>query len=374
MSRPLPQPPHPASRPTAPARRAAEQRGAIAEEWQTALLSPRRRCSSAPPGRSSASRTPPRVTSRHLPPSRGARAAPSPPPARSPLRPARDADRRRTRPSSRGSRRRGMPGTPPPSMRVSGPCGGHYWLRSAAMAARNDIIAFLDDLLDAAAFEDYGPNGLQVVGADEVTTVVTGVSAHLELFRRAAEESAEMVLCHHGMFWGKQPLVIDAQRRERLEALFASDMSLVAYHLPLDAHPEVGNNALICDALGLEPAEPFGEHAGRPVGFVGRAAEGFPRAELIERCRRAFEREPLAFEFGPDPVRSVGVISGGAASSLTEAADLGLDAFVTGEPSEPAMADARERGITFVAGGHWATETFGVRRLGDLLADRFGLW
>ena len=241
------------------------------------------------------------------------------------------------------------------------------------MAARRDIIAFLDDLLDAAAFEDYGPNGLQVVGAEEVTTVVTGVSAHLELFRRAAEEGAEMVLCHHGMFWGKQPLVIDAQRRERLEALFAADMSLVAYHLPLDAHPEVGNNALICDALGLDLAEPFGEHAGRPVGFVGRASEPLPRAELIERCRRAFEREPLAFEFGPDPVRSVGVISGGAASSLAEAADLGLDAFVTGEPSEPAMADARERGITFVAGGHWATETFGVRRVGDLLADRFGV-
>jgi dinuclear metal center YbgI/SA1388 family protein len=241
------------------------------------------------------------------------------------------------------------------------------------MAARQDIIAFLDDLLDASGFDDYGPNGLQVVGAEEVATVVTGVSAHLELFERAAAEGAQMVLCHHGMFWGKQPLVIDAQRRERLEALFAADMSLAAYHLPLDAHPEVGNNALICEALGLDRAEPFGEHAGRPVGFVGRAPDPLPRSELIERCRRAFEREPLAFEHGPDPVRTVGVISGGAASSLTEAADLGLDAFITGEPSEPAMADARERGITFVAGGHWATETFGVRRLGDLLADRFGV-
>jgi dinuclear metal center YbgI/SA1388 family protein len=241
------------------------------------------------------------------------------------------------------------------------------------MAARQDIIAFLDDLLDAPGFDDYGPNGLQVVGAAEVSIVVTGVSAHLELFRRAAGEGAQMVLCHHGMFWGKQPLVIDSQRRERLEALFAADMSLAAYHLPLDAHPEVGNNALICEALGLERAEAFGDHAGRPVGFVGRAPAPLARAELIERCRRAFEREPLAFEFGPDPVRTVGVISGGAASSLVEAADLGLDAFVTGEPSEPAMADARERGITFVAGGHWATETFGVRRLGDLLADRFGV-
>jgi dinuclear metal center YbgI/SA1388 family protein len=239
------------------------------------------------------------------------------------------------------------------------------------MAARDEIIAFLDELLDSPAFEDYGPNGLQVVGAAEVSTVVTGVSAHLELFERAAEDGAQMVLCHHGILWNKAPLVVDAQRRARLEALFAADMSLAAYHLPLDAHPEVGNNALILDALGFDQVAPFGEAGGRPVGFTGRVAEPLPRAELVDRCRRTFEREPVAFEYGPDPVRTIGVISGGGAGALAEAADLGLDAFVTGEPSEPGMADARERGITFVAGGHWATETFGVRRLGDLLADRF---
>jgi dinuclear metal center YbgI/SA1388 family protein len=241
----------------------------------------------------------------------------------------------------------------------------------AAVARRDEIIAFLDDLLDAGSFEDYGPNGLQVVGADEVSTLVTGVSAHLELFERAAAEGAQMVLCHHGILWNKQPLVVDAQRRARLEALFAADMSLAAYHLPLDAHPEVGNNALICEALGLERGEPFGEMGARPLGFVGRAPEPLPRAELLERYRRAFEREPLAFEFGPEQVSSVGVVSGGGASALAEAADRGLDAFITGEPSEPGMADARERGITFVAGGHWATETFGVRRLGELVAERF---
>jgi dinuclear metal center YbgI/SA1388 family protein len=237
------------------------------------------------------------------------------------------------------------------------------------VARRDEIIAFLDDLLDAPSFDDYGPNGLQVVGADEVSTLVTGVSAHLELFERAAAEGAQMVLVHHGILWNKAPLVVDAQKRARLEALFAADMSLAAYHLPLDAHPEVGNNALICDALGLDLSEPFGDiGGGRSVGFVGRAPEPLPRSELVARCASVFEREPLAFEYGPDPVRT-----GGGASSLAEAADRGLDAFVTGEPSEPAMADARERGITFVAGGHWATETFGVRRLGDLVADRFGV-
>ena len=236
------------------------------------------------------------------------------------------------------------------------------------MAARDEIIAYLDELLDAPSFEDYGPNGLQVVGAADVTRVVTGVSAHLELFERAAAIGAQMVLCHHGILWNKQPLVVDSQRRARLEALFDADMSLAAYHLPLDAHPEVGNNALICEGLGLERGEQFAD-----VGFVGRYTAPVPLEEFVDRCRRAFDREPLAFPHGPDPVSSVGVISGGAASSLAEAADLGLDAFVTGEPSEPGMADARERGITFVAGGHWATETFGVRRLGELLAERFGV-
>ena len=241
------------------------------------------------------------------------------------------------------------------------------------MAAREDIVSFLDDLLDARGFEDYGPNGLQVLGAAEVSTLVTGVSAHLELFRRAAAEGAQMVLCHHGIFWGKQPLVIDAQRRERLEALFAADISLVAYHLPLDAHPEVGNNALICAALGLERSEPFALRKGRPLGFVGRSADGIAFAELRRRCAEAFEQEPFVWEHGPEVVNSMAVVSGAAHGDLAEAIALGLDAFLTGETAEHVMADARENGVHFVAGGHYATERFGVRRLGELIAERFGV-
>jgi dinuclear metal center YbgI/SA1388 family protein len=243
----------------------------------------------------------------------------------------------------------------------------------AAVAARDEIIAYLDDLLDASSFEDYGPNGLQVAGAREVSVVVTGVSAHLELFHRAAALRAQMVLCHHGLIWRKQPEVIDERRRDRLKALFETDMSLVAYHLPLDAHAEVGNNALICEELGLEPFERFGEAAGKPIGWVGRAPEPLARDEFIDRCRRAFGQEPIAFLDGADPLRKVGVVSGGGAGMLGEAVARGLDALVSGEPSEPAMAEAREAGITFVAGGHYATETFGVRRLGELVAERFGV-
>ena len=241
------------------------------------------------------------------------------------------------------------------------------------MADRDAIIAHLDELLEVDAFEDYGPNGLQVPGAERVELVVTGVSAHRELFAAAADAGADLVLCHHGLFWGAGPMVITAQLKERLEVLFGGDMSLAAYHLPLDAHPEVGNNALLCDALELRRAEPFGAVRGRPIGYVGRSAEGLTAGDLVERCRSVTAREPLVLGDGPERVRSVGVVTGGGASTLGEAVARGLDALVTGEPSEQAMAEAREGGVHFVAAGHWATETFGIRRLGDLVAERFGV-
>ena len=241
------------------------------------------------------------------------------------------------------------------------------------MARRDDIVGFLDELLESQGWNDHGPNGLQVPGATEVRTVVTGVSADRELFSRAAGAGAQLVLCHHGLFWSGGPSVITPVMRSRLEALFAADMSLVAYHLPLDAHPEVGNNSLLCSALGLERSEPFGEHRGRTIGFVGRSTEGVTRDELVERCRHALGQEPLVFDAGPDLVRSVGIVSGGGASSLSEAVDRGLDAFLTGEPAEPSMAEAREAGVNFIAAGHYATETRGIRRLGDLLEEQFGV-
>jgi dinuclear metal center YbgI/SA1388 family protein len=240
-------------------------------------------------------------------------------------------------------------------------------------AARDEIVAFLDELLEIDAFSDYGPNGLQVPGAERVTRVVTGVSAQHELFRRAVEADAQLVICHHGLFWDFQPRSVGPALKRRLQTLFAADLSVAAYHLPLDAHPEVGNNALICAALGLERAEPFAEHKGRSIGFVGRSAEGVPFVELRRRCAAAFGREPFVWDAGPELVHSVGIVSGGAPGDLAEAIARGLDAFLTGETAEHVMADARENEIHFIAGGHYATETLGVRRLGDLIADRFGV-
>lgn len=241
------------------------------------------------------------------------------------------------------------------------------------MAARDEIVAFLDDLLAIEDFDDYGPNGLQVPGGHEVSHVATGVSAHLELFERAAGVGAELILCHHGLFWRSQDRALNEPMKARLKALFDADISLAAYHLPLDAHPELGNNALICELLGLERGEPFGEAAGRKIGFVGRAREQLSADELVARCRDAFGRNPLVFGGRERPIESVAVVSGGGAGLLPAAIAAGIDALVTGEPSEPAMADAREAGVAFVAGGHYATETFGVRALGELVAERFGV-
>jgi dinuclear metal center YbgI/SA1388 family protein len=241
------------------------------------------------------------------------------------------------------------------------------------MAARDELIAFLDELLDSPSFDDYGPNGLQVAGREEVRRVATGVSASRELFERAADDGADMVVCHHGLFWGSAPTTIDARMKGRLVPLFDADMSLAAYHLPLDAHPEVGNNALICGELGLRRGEPFGEARGRPIGFVAHTDEPVALEALAERCCSVFERDPLVFPGDGRAVQRVGVVSGGGGSSMQDAIRLGLDAFLTGEPEEPAMADARESGVAFLACGHYATETFGVRRLGALLAERFGV-
>lgn len=239
------------------------------------------------------------------------------------------------------------------------------------MAERDAIIAYLDELLDASAFDDYGPNGLQVPGSERVELVVTGVSAHRELFEAAERAGAQMVVCHHGILWDGAPRAVTPQLKARLEALFRSEMSLLAYHLPLDAHPEVGNNALLCHALGLRRGEPFGSVRGRRIGLVGRSEAGVGADELVDRCRQATDREPLVVGHGPDIVRSVGIVTGAGASTLDEAVALGLDAFVTGEPAERVMADAREASMHFVAAGHYATETFGVRRLGELVAERF---
>jgi dinuclear metal center YbgI/SA1388 family protein len=242
------------------------------------------------------------------------------------------------------------------------------------MAKRAAITAFCDELLDVASFEDYGPNGLQVPGRAEVSRIASGVSANLETLERAIDAGAELVITHHGLLWGDELSPLSVPMAARLRALLCSEVSLAAYHLPLDAHPEIGNNALLRDALGLKADDrPFGQAKGSPVGLIGRAGEPVDIGELRRRLADAVGREPLVFDAGPDRINTVGIVTGSGGFALHEAGPLGLDALVTGEPSEPVMGEAREYGVHFLAGGHYATETFGIRRLGEVVAERFSV-
>jgi dinuclear metal center YbgI/SA1388 family protein len=236
------------------------------------------------------------------------------------------------------------------------------------VARRDEILAFADELLDVGSFRDYGPVGLQVVGVDEVTDVICAVSASLELFELAAEAGAQLVLVHHGILWDNQPRVVDRLMRARLQALFDADITLAAYHLPLDAHPEIGNNVLLARAIGIEVEGPF---AG--IGVGGSFAEPPSIEQLAQRCATAVEREPLVFASGPERIARGAVVTGGGARYLADAAAGAYDVLVTGEAAEPTMMTARELGVHVVAAGHYATERLGIQALAERISAQFGV-
>jgi dinuclear metal center YbgI/SA1388 family protein len=236
------------------------------------------------------------------------------------------------------------------------------------VARRDDILAYADELLDVASFPEFGPVGAQVLGAEEVSKVVCAVSSSRELFERAAAAGAQLVLVHHGLFWRNEPLLVDRRLRGRLEALFRGDLTLAAYHIALDAHPEVGNNAQLAVRLGIEPDTRF---AG--IGVGGRLTEPSGIDEFAGRVREVVGRDPLVFASGPERIDRVAVSTGAGGYELLQAAREGYDAYVTGEPEEPNMHAADELAIHLVAAGHYATERFGVQALAERRAGEFGL-
>jgi dinuclear metal center YbgI/SA1388 family protein len=238
-----------------------------------------------------------------------------------------------------------------------------------------DVIGYLDATLDIGKFRDYAPNGLQVEGAMEVDTVVTGVSASAELISRAIERGADLIVVHHGLVWGGGLTKIAGPLARRLQLLLGNEVSLAAYHLPLDAHPRLGNNVGLCDALGLDPArEPFGDVRGAPLGLAGGWSAPLSRDEAIGRIAAGVGKGApprFVFPYGPDVVRRVGVCSGAASDLIEAAAGAGCDLYLTGELAERAGDLAKELQITLVAAGHYATEVFGPMRLADELRMRF---
>jgi dinuclear metal center YbgI/SA1388 family protein len=236
------------------------------------------------------------------------------------------------------------------------------------MAHRDEILAYADELLQVDRFPEYGPAGAQVIGAAHVDKLVCGVSSSRELFERAAEKGAQLVLVHHGLFWRNEPLVVDRRLRGRLLALFDADMTLAAYHLALDAHPEVGNNVCLARRLGVAVERPFAT-----VGIGGRLEPPASFEAFLERVHEVLEREPVVFAHGPNLVERVAISTGAAGHELVRAGHEGYDLFLTGEPEEPNLHAARELGIHLVAGGHYATERLGVQALAERLAEHFGL-
>jgi len=237
----------------------------------------------------------------------------------------------------------------------------------------HELATHLDRLLEVERFQDYGPNGLQVEGQRPIATLATAATASLHAIRAAAAMEADALLVHHGIFWGRGgPLV--GMLGDRVRALMRADLSLLAYHLPLDAHPEVGNNAWLLRALELtQLPETFGLAGGASIGLIGTAAQPLATAELHARLEDRLQHPVIHCPGGPEQVSRIGVLTGGGQNFLAAAAAAGCQALITGETSEQTWHEASELGCHCLAAGHHATEDHAVHELGAALATDFGL-
>lgn len=238
------------------------------------------------------------------------------------------------------------------------------------MANLRELVAWCDALLQPERFRDYCPNGLQVEGRAEVRTIVSGVSATQALIDAALELDADAILVHHGYFWRGEDARVIGMRRDRLRSLLANDLSLIAYHLPLDAHPEVGNNAQLAMRLDLLADAALNADG---VGSIGRLAEPMPAAAFARHVSAVLGREPVWVDGGPEFIERIAWCTGGAQSYIEQAAFAGVDAYLSGEISEQTTHVARERGLHYFAAGHHATERYGAPALTERLAASFGL-
>lgn len=239
-----------------------------------------------------------------------------------------------------------------------------------ASVSRSELSEWLDGLLDARRFKDYCPNGLQVEGRERIVSVMTGVTASQNLLDAAVAAGVDAVLVHHGYFWrGEEPTVTGVRRR-RLQSLLSNDINLFAYHLPLDAHPQLGNNAQWAQAMAWVPDRCFGD---QDIAWLGRPAEEGSAAALCARLSQVLNREAFLVGNAERQVRRLAWCSGGAQSWFESAIAQGVDCFVSGEISEQTVHLARESDVPYIAAGHHATEKFGVQAVGRALADHFGI-
>lgn len=240
------------------------------------------------------------------------------------------------------------------------------------MVALYELEQYINDYLEIKKYDDYAPNGVQVEGRREVKKIVSGVTACRALIDEAIEEEADLILVHHGYFWrGEDPRVV-GMKAQRLGLLLGNDLSLMAYHLPLDGHALVGNNAQLATRLGLQVDGSFGE-GNVALAVCGELEESMLLDDFVAHVASCVGRAPLVIDGGAKSIKRVGLCTGAAQGYIHAAADLGLDAYISGEVSENTVHVARERGVNYLAAGHHATEKFGVRALGEHIAEKFSL-
>ena len=238
------------------------------------------------------------------------------------------------------------------------------------MVSLASLLEFSNEILQPNQFQDYCPNGLQVEGRSEVRKIVSGVTACQALLDQAINAGADMVLVHHGYFWrGDNPCVTGIQRT-RIKCLLEANVSLVAYHLPLDAHPELGNNAVLARVLDLVSE---GLLSGDGIGSVGRLKQPMKAVEFAAHISKRLGREPLHIMAEKDSIETIAWCTGAAQGYIDKAVESGVDAYLSGEISEQTVHDAREEGVHYFAAGHHATERYGVQALGERIATHFGL-
>lgn len=241
------------------------------------------------------------------------------------------------------------------------------------MKKLQSLVAFLDRELRIKDFSDDSHNGLQVENSGRISRVAVGVDASLAFFEASTRRKAQLLICHHGLSWGDSLKRISGLNYRRLKFLLDHDLALYACHLPLDAHPRLGNNAQIARALGLRRLKPFGNYHGTAIGFCGSLPGALPYAAFQALVRRIMGNPGSSMDFGRRSVRTVAIVSGGAGGLIEEAGQKGIDVYLSGEPNLAAYNLAQEYKINAIFSGHYATEMFGVKALARLLAARFGL-
>ncbi len=231
---------------------------------------------------------------------------------------------------------------------------------------------YLNQFFKNDEFQDMCPNGLQVEGNENIHKIVIGVSASVELFEKAIEKKADTIIVHHGVIWNFERPLYKGGYKKRIQLLLENNINLLAYHLPLDAHPEIGNNIQIASKLGLEDTSPFGEYKGKIIGIRG-SLPAVDSESFFLRIKEKINIDTMFFPFGPEKINTVGIISGGAQNDVKQAVLDGLDFYLTGEVSEHILHYVKEEKIHFASCGHHATERFGIIALGEHLKNKFNL-